>query len=93
MAVSDATITTTTAASFIPDLWSTEVLEAVEFAAQIQTRVYTDWQSEMSIGANYKIPRLSNLTTQQKTAGVSNTINGVGGLDGSEMFLDMAFAA
>lgn len=74
MSVSDATITTTTAASFIPTIWSVEVLEAAEFAAMIQKRVYRDWESEMAIGGTFEIPRLSNLSTQAKSSGVSNTI-------------------
>ncbi|MDE2096663.1 MAG: hypothetical protein KGL39_05395 [Patescibacteria group bacterium] len=75
MAVTDASITTTTAASFVPEIWSDEALEAVEFAAVIQKRVNTDYQSDMTIGNTYLIPRLSNLTTQTKSAGVANTID------------------
>jgi hypothetical protein len=71
MAVVDASVTTTSAAVFIPDVWSTEALEAAEFAAMIQKRVYRQWEDEMSLGLNYKIPRLSNLTTQVKSSGVS----------------------
>lgn len=75
MAVVDASITTTTAVNFIPQIWSTEALTAVEFAASIQKRVYTDWQGEMSIGSTFNIPRISNLTIQSKASGVQNTIN------------------
>lgn len=74
MAVVDASITTTTAASFVPEIWSDEALEAAEFAAVIQKRVNTDYQSDMTIGNTYLIPRLSNLSTQVKAAGVANTI-------------------
>ena len=74
MAVTDASLTTTTAASFVPEIWSDQALEAVEFSAVIQKRVNTDYQSDMTIGNTYLIPRLSNLTTQVKAAGVANTI-------------------
>lgn len=75
MAVSDASVTVTTAANFIPEIWSDQALEAVEFGAVIQKRVNTDYKDDMTIGDTYHIPRLSNLTTQSKTAGVANQID------------------
>lgn len=74
MAVTDATITSTTAANFIPTIWSDGVVEAAQFAAVIQKRVNTDWQDELKLGNTLDIPRLSNLTTQSKSSGVSNTV-------------------
>lgn len=86
MAVTDSSITTTTATNFIPQIWSTEALESVEFAAGIQKRVLTEWKDEMSVGSVFNIPRVSNLTTQSKSSGVSNTIREVGGLVGYVVF-------
>lgn len=74
MAVTDATITTTTATNFIPTIWSDGVVEAAQFAAVIQKRVNTDWQDDLKLGNTLDIPRLSNLTTQSKSSGVSNTV-------------------
>lgn len=65
-----ANITTTTAAKFIPDVWSDGVLEAVEFATTIADRVTRDYEGVIDkMGATVHVPRLSNLTTQTKTAG------------------------
>lgn len=74
MAVSDASVTTTTAAAFIPELWSDGALEAVEFGATIQKRVNRSFESDLSFGDILDIGRISNLSTQSKSSGVSNTI-------------------
>lgn len=74
MAVTDATITPTSAAQFIPEIWSDGVLEAVEFGATIQKRVNRRFEADLKMGNTLTIPRLSNLSTQTKTAGVGNTI-------------------
>jgi hypothetical protein len=75
LAVSDATVTTTTAANFIPTLWSDGVVAAAKYAAVIQELVNTDFQDDLKVGNTLDIPRLSNLSTQSKSSGVSNTIN------------------
>lgn len=74
MAVSDASVTTTTAAAFIPELWSDGALEAVEFGATIQKRVNRSFESDLEFGSILDIGRISNLSTQAKSSGVSNTI-------------------
>jgi hypothetical protein len=74
VAVIDATITTTTAANFIPTIWSDGVVEAAQFAAVIQKRVNTDWKDDLKLGNTLDIPRLSNLTPQSKSSGVTNTV-------------------
>ncbi|GAC1663356.1 MAG: hypothetical protein NVS9B15_26430 [Acidobacteriaceae bacterium] len=75
MAVTDSSITTTTATAFVPTIWSDGVVEAAEFAAIIQKRCNRAWEADLKIGNTLNVPRLSNLTTQAKTAGVTNTIN------------------
>lgn len=75
MPVVDSSITTTTATSFIPQIWSDGVIDAVEFAAVIQKRVNRSFEKELTVGNTLNVPRLSNLTTQTKASGVSNTIN------------------
>jgi hypothetical protein len=75
MPVVDSSITTTTAAGFIPQLWSDGVIDAVEFSAVIQKRVNRSFEKELTVGNTLNVPRLSNLTTQTKASGVSNTIN------------------
>lgn len=75
MAVSSATITTTTATAFIPTIWSVEVVGASEFGATLQKRVNRRWESDMSVGNTYNVPRLSNLQTQTKSSGLAQTIN------------------
>src|SRR6266542_992752 len=75
MAVTDASITRTTAANFIPQVWADGVLASVEFSSMLQTRVVRDYEGEISqMGDTIHVPYLSNLTTSTKTAGVSNTI-------------------
>lgn len=63
-------ITRTTAAKFIPQIWSTGVLEALEFAQVLQTRVTREYEGDIRKGGDtVHVPRLSNLTTGTKAAG------------------------
>jgi hypothetical protein len=67
--MANSAVSTTEAANFIPELWSTGCLKAVEFAAIIQKRVTRDYEGEIKSGGDtVHIPRLSNLTTRTKTA-------------------------
>lgn len=75
MAVTDASITASSAGVFIPELWRKGTLDAVEFGAIIQKRVNTDYKSDLTVGNTLHIPRLSNLSTQTKTSGIGNTIS------------------
>jgi len=66
-----ATITRTTADKFIGEVWSDGVLDAVEFAALIQTRCTREYEGVIKKGGDtVHVPRLSNLTTGVKAAGV-----------------------
>jgi hypothetical protein len=73
--ITDLGITTTTAAQFIPQVWSTGVVQAAQFGAVIQKRVNTDFKDDLAVGNTLNIPRLSNLNTQSKSAGLANGIN------------------
>jgi hypothetical protein len=73
--VSSATITTTTADVFLPEVWSTKTLDAIEFACPIQNRVNREYEGELNAhGDTLHIPRTSNLTTGTKTSGLANVI-------------------
>lgn len=75
MAVVDATVTSTTATQFIPTIWSDGVVDAAEFASIVQKRCNRSFEKQLTVGNTLNVPRLSNLTTQSKATGVSNTIN------------------
>lgn len=76
MAVTDASMTTTTHANFIPEVWSAGALRAVEFAGVVQKRVTRDYEGEIKKGGDtVHVGRISNLQTQTKLSGISNTIN------------------
>src|SRR3990167_276127 len=74
MAVTDREITTTTAANFIPEIWARDTRNAIEFEAVLSKVVNTKYEAEMKVGDTLHIPLRSNLDTQTKTQGVSNTI-------------------
>ena len=69
------TMTTTTGANFIPEEWSDGVIEAAEsllVAANVVNRAYEgDIKNK---GDTVKIPSISNLTANNKTAGTAVTI-------------------
>jgi len=69
------TMTTTTGANFIPEVWSDGVIEAAEsllVAANVVNRAYEgDIKNK---GDTVKIPSISNLTANNKTAGTAVTI-------------------
>jgi len=73
--VTSATLTTSTSTEFIPTVWSDDTIEAVEFAAVIAKRVNRKWESQLRVGNTLNIPYISNLTTQNKSSGISNTVN------------------
>jgi hypothetical protein len=67
--MANSAISVSEAANFIPELWSTGVLKAVEFAAVIQKRVTREYEGMIKGGGDtVHIPRLSNLTTRTKSA-------------------------
>ncbi len=74
--VTTNSVTLTTAAAFIPDLWADGILAAAEFVAKLQDRVTRDYEGVIAnMGGSVEVPRLSNLTTQTKSSGISNQIS------------------
>ncbi len=72
--VSSATITTTTAAQFLPALWSGETFDAVEFAALLQKRVNRSFEKDLKVGNTLYVNEISNLTTQTKSSGLDQVV-------------------
>ena len=74
--VTTNSVTLTTAAAFIPDLWADGILAAAEFVAKLQDRVTRDYEGVIAnMGGSVEVSRLSNLTTQTKSGGISNQIS------------------
>lgn len=73
----DETLTTTTHANYIPEIWAQEALEAVEFSAVFQKRVNRKYEAVARVGDTVHIPYRSNLNTQSKaySGGLADTIN------------------
>lgn len=74
MAVTDREMTSTTAAAFLPTIWSKDVRMAIEYEEVLAALCNTKYESELSVGRTIRIPIDSNLNTQTKTEGVGNTI-------------------
>lgn len=72
--VSNAEITSTTHAAFLPTIWSDDTQDALEFKTLLAELVTTKFESEMTVGRTIEIPHRSNMTTQTKTEGVGNTV-------------------
>ena len=72
--VSDTEMTSTTEAAFIPDIWSRKTADAAMFKAVVTERVDRTLEDEVSMGRVVHRPHRSNLTTQSKSEGVSNTV-------------------
>lgn len=75
MAVTSGTVTATTAAAWIPELWVDATLEAVEFSAVWQKRVSRQFEQFATVGNTFDVRRTPNLSVQTKSSGLSNTIN------------------
>jgi len=74
--VTNANITATTAANFIPEIWASNTLDAVEFATILAKLVCRDYEGEVkSMGDTVRINHINNYTAQDKSSGVSNVIN------------------
>lgn len=64
----DVVTTTLTHVSFIPELWTTDTQDAIEFEEVVAKLVNTQFEKELSIGGRIlHIPHRSNLTTQNKS--------------------------
>jgi hypothetical protein len=75
VAVVDASMTPTTAAAFIGEVWADEALDAVQFAGMIQKKVTREYEGEIKRGGDtVHISRTSNLQTSTKAPGIGNTI-------------------
>ena len=72
--VSDAEVTSTTDAAFMPDIWSRKTADAAQFKAVVTETVDKSLESQVSMGRVVHRPHRSNLTTQSKSEGVSNTV-------------------
>jgi hypothetical protein len=75
VAVVDASMTPTTHAAFIGEVWADEALDAVQFAGMIQKKVTREYEGEIKRGGDtVHISRTSNLQTSTKAPGIGNTI-------------------
>lgn len=63
-------ITTTTAANFIPQIWSKDTRTAVESNLVFAKRVNRQFESDLTVGNTINIQDISNLTVGNKTANV-----------------------
>ena len=72
--VSDAEMTTTTEVAFLPEIWSRKTADAAQFKAVVTETVDKSLEAEVSMGRIVHRPHRSNLTTQSKSEGVSNTV-------------------
>lgn len=69
-------ITTTTAAVFLPNLWSVDILRATQSALVMASLVRRVDSQVQAYGQSLQIPNISNLTAQSKTqnTAVTNTV-------------------
>ena len=72
--VADTEMTSTTEAAFLPDIWSRKTADAAMFKAVVTETVDKSLEDEVSMGRVVHRPHRSNLTTQSKSEGVSNTV-------------------
>jgi hypothetical protein len=66
-------ITVTTAANFIPEIWSKDAQLATENNLVTAKLVNTQFESDMEYGDTLHIPQVSNLTARAKSAGTDVT--------------------
>lgn len=74
MALTTLEITSTTHAAFLPEIWADDTQDAIEFKEVLSKLVNTSYEDEMSVGRVLHIPHRSNMATQTKTEGISNTV-------------------
>lgn len=74
MALTSLEITSTTHAAFLPEVWSDDTQDAIEFKEVLAKLVNTSFEDEMSVGRILHVPHRSNLATQTKTEGITNTV-------------------
>lgn len=74
MTISTQEITHFTHAAFIPDIWADDTQDALEFKTLIAELVTTKFENDMTVGRILHIPHRSNMATQTKTEGITNTV-------------------
>ena len=67
--VSSGRQTVTTLAPYIPEQWTPEALGAIEFKTQLWDSVDHHYEAALKVGDIVNVPRVSNLTSQTKSAG------------------------
>lgn len=72
-----ANVTTTTAAVFIPELWSPDTIDAVEANVVLGGLINRRWESQVTIGDILRVSYLSNLTANTKASGTDVTLEAV----------------
>lgn len=65
-------MTVTTADAFIPEIWSAEIIRAVE-AKRVLANLVWRFDSDAKMGDTIHVPSLSNLVANDKVAGVSTS--------------------
>ena len=75
MSVTNREITTTRAAQNLPTIWASDTQRAIKHEMLLAKLVNTRFESQMRIGRVLRIPSRSNLNTQTKTEGLSDTVN------------------
>ena len=71
--MANGNITTTTAANFIPEIWSKDAKIAVEANLVLAKRVNRQFESELQVGDTLHIPDVSNMSVSDKSAGTDVT--------------------
>jgi hypothetical protein len=74
MALTTLEITSTTHAAFLPEIWSDDTQDAVEFKEVLSKLVNTKFEDDMAVGRILHVPHRSNMATQTKTEGIANTV-------------------
>lgn len=71
--MANGNITTTTAANFIPEIWSKDAKVATESNLVLAKRVNRQFEAELQVGDTLHIPDISNLTVGNKSANTDVT--------------------
>lgn len=70
-----ANITATTLANFVPEIWSKDTLDAVEFGTMIARRVCREYEGEIKEkGDTVHIQHVNNYSAATKSSGVGNPV-------------------
>ena len=72
-----STVTTTTAACHIPELWDSETIDAVEAKVVLAGLVDRRFEKKLKVGDNLNIGYISNLTPSAKQANTNVTLEAI----------------